>query len=125
MSSRRANANAPTRLAVVLVFQPHELRGMKHNERSAAGNLGGFPKLENRLLELTDPDSGICALGPEDFTRLIVYMLRNYGSGGPNGRVRAAAIPALRRAGIDLCADWRAPADINDATRGNANASVQ
>jgi len=107
--TRRANKNTPIRLAVVLVLEPHEMRMLRHNERSAAGNLGGWPRLENRLLELIDQDSGICALGAEDFLRLVVYLIRPSGSGGPNGRVRAVFIPALRRAGIELASAWRAP----------------
>ena len=52
--ARAPNQNSPIRLALVLVFQPHELRTMKWNERSAAGNLGGWPSLENQILSLAD-----------------------------------------------------------------------
>jgi hypothetical protein len=107
--TRRANKNPPIGLAIVVVFEPHERRTLKWNERPESGNFGGWPRLENRLIELTDQETGICSLGPEDFTRLIVYLTRHYGSGGPNGRVRSACIPVLRRAGIDLLPAWRAP----------------
>jgi hypothetical protein len=82
---------------------------LKWNERSAAGNLGGWPRLENQLISATDPESGICTLYPEPFTRLIAYLLRKSGPGGPNGRVRKVCFPALRRIGIELVPGWQAP----------------
>ena len=118
---RRANKNSPLRLAIALVFLPHEVRAMQRNEPGPSGLLGGFPTLENRLLDLIEPGSGLCVLGPEDFTRLMVYMLRDYGPGGPNGRVRGSCIPALRRAGIDVAPEWRAPAAT---TEGGADHHV-
>ena len=108
--ARKANKNTPIGLAIVLTFQPHEHRTLRRNEVPASGNFGGWPRLENRLIELADQGSGVCVLGPEDFTRLIVYLTRHYGPGGPNGRVSTACVPALRRAGIDLVpGSWRAP----------------
>jgi hypothetical protein len=39
--------------------------------------------------------------------RLLTY-LRSYGEGGPNGRMRRACPPALRRLGIEPFPEWAA-----------------
>ena len=105
--TRSGNRNAPTRPATVLTFAPHEFKWLKHNEPGPSGLLGGYQRLENHIVERTDPTSLRC---PLDDVRLpqLIRCIQKYGDGGPNRRLRAACIPALRRAGIDLQPEWRA-----------------
>jgi hypothetical protein len=107
--ARRANRK-PSRAkpGIVLHFLPHEARTMKHNEPGPAGVLGGWGGLENWLVANTDPATLCCGLTEKIQARLLHYLTANYGPGGPNSRVRAACIPALRRAGIEVQAA-RAP----------------
>jgi hypothetical protein len=100
--TRAANRNAPTPLDVAILFKPHEFRRLKVNTPGPSGRLGGYPAHENWLIANTDPASLVCRLPPRELARTIKYARPDYGSGGPNARIRAACIPALRRAGIDL-----------------------
>ena len=106
--TRRANRNAPTRPATVIAFAPHEFKRLKHNTPGPSGLLGGYQRLENHIIERTDAASLRCALDDKHLARLIRDCKRD-DSGGPNARIRAACIPALRRAGIDLLPEWRTP----------------
>lgn len=106
--SRKPNQRSPQPICLRLVFQRHEVRRLKLNMPSAAGHLGGFPRLENWLVKNIDTATGELTLDAKHEARLRHYI-QNYGPGGPNGRVRAACVPAFRRAGIDLLPDWGAP----------------
>ena len=99
--TRQANGSPPRRFAagVTLVFKPHELRMLKRNVPGPSGALGGYQRMENYLVE--NVAEYAVFLDPIRLERLIRYI-GNYGSGGPNGRLRDAGIPALRRAGIEV-----------------------
>lgn len=94
---RRPNAK-PGRDApgVTLAFLPHLFAILKRNTTA-----GGYQDFENWLLDNTDPVTLQCVLDPVRLERLMRYC-RSYGAGGPNKRIRAACIPALRQAGIEL-----------------------
>jgi hypothetical protein len=105
---RRRAANRRKELAplgFVLTFTAEEVAEMHHNPRSAAGNLGGWPGLENWILDHTDPLTLECGFDAVHGMRLIVYY-KSYDRGGPNARVRAACGPALKRIGIILLPGW-------------------
>lgn len=109
--TRRANKKLPDAPGVTLHFLPHERAFLKWNEPGPSGLMGGYQNEENWLILNIDKSTGRCALDPIHFERICRYCRpdpRGYGPGGPNGRIRAACIPALRRAGIDLAAEWRA-----------------
>jgi hypothetical protein len=93
------------------MFYPHELRFLRLNTPGPSGKMGGYQQFENWILRNTDTASGSCLFDPVRLERLMRYCKpRNgYGPGGPNGRLRNACIPALRRIGIDPAPDWRAP----------------
>jgi hypothetical protein len=97
---RKANDAGPTPPGVVLTLLPHERGFLRHNKSK-----GGYQDLENWLW--THSALGPFLLDPVRLERLI-RCIKNYGTGGPNNRLRRAFIPALRRAGIDLLAEWRA-----------------
>jgi len=109
---RRPNKRGPVMPADgahVLVLKPHERRMLKHYDPPASGSaLGGAQKFVNLLLDRTYPDSGICTINDAEFGRLVRYC-RSDAKGGPNAVIRAVFIPALRRAKIDVRADWSAP----------------
>lgn len=92
---------------ITLTFLPHEFRFLKLNKPGPSGDLGGLAKRENRLIELTNPSSLTCYLDPTEMEQTMRYC-RKYGSGGPNGRIKAACIPAFRRQGIELVPGWAA-----------------
>jgi hypothetical protein len=98
---RKNSTTGRAPLGFVLTFNNEEFSTLKVNRPGPSGTLGGLGKHENRLIDLTDPNTLHCPLDPVDFTRSVMYCL-NYGGGGPNGRIRAACIPALRRIGIAL-----------------------
>ena len=103
--TRRANSNGgPTLPGFTLKFAPHEFRRLKRNPPGG----GGWQQFENILIEQTDPGTLTCPLNPTHLERLIRYC-KSYGPGGPNKRIREACIPALRRIGIDVAPEWRAP----------------
>lgn len=104
---RKANINKPLPPGVTLSFRPHEIRFLRKNLPGESGQMGGYQQMENWLLENTNATGDIW-LDPQRLERLIRYCQR-YGSGGPNGRIRDACIPALRRAGIELLPDWQTP----------------
>lgn len=107
---RSANKNrtqAPPGQA--FTFLPEEYAILKFNMPGPSGVIGGYQKMENIVVEGTNKITLTVVLSAEHFERLVRYI-KNYGDGGPNGRLRKACIPALRRAGIDLLPDWRAPA---------------
>lgn len=107
--TRKANETPrdPNATSLRIRFEPHEFARLKHNPPGASGKIGGYQRHENWIVEHTDPNTLECELDPERQERTRRYI-RNYGSGGPNGRIRAACIPALRRAGIDPLPEWRA-----------------
>lgn len=105
--TRRPNITKSEPLGVAIRFMPHEFRFLKHNEPGPSGKLGGAGGTENYLVANTKRD-GSCHLTPDIYTR-VSKICRGYGPGGPNGRIRRACIPALRRKGIDLMPEWRAP----------------
>jgi hypothetical protein len=86
---------------IVLAFTRDEFRTLKRNTPGPGGQLGGYPSFENILIDLTHPRTLHCPLSAAHFERLVRYI-KNYGPGGPNGRIRAACVPALRRCGIDV-----------------------
>ena len=86
---------------VVIQFKPHEFGWLKRNTPGPSGQLGGYQRFENKLIDLTDRATLRCPLAPADLERMIRYA-QKYGTGGPNQRIRDACIPALRRAGIEL-----------------------
>jgi hypothetical protein len=98
---RKANKNPPTEPTTTLTFFDYEYHRMKFNEPGPSGLLGGYQRLENRIVTTTDKATLQCVLTDELLARLIRYCKR-YRGGGPNGRLRDACIPALRRIGIDL-----------------------
>ena len=112
MSDRRKRkpnknpAHAPPGMA--FQFAPELFAILKFNHPGPSGKIGGYQKMENILIECTNKITLVCVLNAKYFERLTRYI-QNYGSGGPNGRMRAACIPALRRIGIDLLPGWRAP----------------
>jgi hypothetical protein len=108
MSTRSPNHVAPSPPGFVMFFQPHEYRMLKRNQPGLSGALGGYQRHENWLIEHTDPATLRCELPPQQFERTVRFIKR-YGKGGPNRRIRDACIPALRRAGVDLQPEWRAP----------------
>jgi hypothetical protein len=91
----------------VLAFAPHEFKWLKHNEPGPSGQLGGYQRLENHIVARTDRASLRCPLDDKRLPQLI-RCIQLYGDGGPNRRLRAACIPALRRAGIELQPGWTA-----------------
>lgn len=95
-------------VTVALFFQPHEFKSLKHNSPGPSGKLGGYPRHENWLIAHTNQKTLCVVLDPTRLERTIRYC-RSYGDGGPNRRLRSACIPALRRVGIDLQPEWRAP----------------
>lgn len=105
---RTPNGNPPTKLATTVTFLPHEFRFLRRNTPGPSGKLGGYPRHENWLIDATDPETLRLVLDPVRLQRTITYSQPTYGPGGPNGRIRAAMIPALRRVGIDLAPEWRA-----------------
>lgn len=104
---RKPNTTPRTEPHFVVHFREHERGMLKRNEPGPSGDLGGWGRRENWLIENIEP-SGNCVLDFEQMGRLIYYII-NYGGGGPNQRIRDACIPALRRIGIDLASGWRAP----------------
>lgn len=113
---RKPNRAARRPAGITLRLQPEELAALKHNSPGPSGHMGGYQRLENMLLRHTDPVSGELRLEPPYFERLIRYCL-HYGAGGPNARLRAACVPALRRAGIDIAVWFSHPDDETDAPR--------
>lgn len=107
--ARRPNNNDPTPPVTTVTFKPHEIGGLKHNEPGPSGLLGGYPRHENWTLENTDPKTLRLDLDPVRLERTIRYIGPKYRDGGPNRRLRRAYIPALRRIGIDVLPEWRAP----------------
>jgi hypothetical protein len=99
-SANRKTTREP--IGIVLTFMPHEYQRMKHNDPGPSGKLGGWPKMENLLVARTCPFTLECALTAKEEATLIEYIRRDYGPGGPNGRVRASCITAFRRLGIEL-----------------------
>jgi len=93
---------------VTFTFLPHEFRRLKFNKPGPSGKLGGAGGYENKVIEKTDPVTLVCTLDPLTYTQ-VSTICRHYGPGGPNNRIRRACIPALRRVGIDLMPEWRAP----------------
>jgi DNA polymerase III alpha subunit len=85
---------------LVLQFTAEEFSQLKINTPGASGDMGGYQKFENLLIERTDRNR-CCALTPVELERLIRYI-NNYGGGGPNERIRRACKPALARLGIIL-----------------------
>jgi hypothetical protein len=107
----KRNANKKTTRAAAgqaFQFERHEFKILKHNKPGPSGVIGGYQGMENILIAQTNETTLGCVLNAKHFERLTRYI-KNYGSGGPNGRMRAACIPALRRVGIDLLPEWRAP----------------
>jgi hypothetical protein len=105
--TRRPNDNDPTPLVRVVTLEPHEVRFLKRNTPGPSGKLGGYPRHENWILDNLDPETLQVELDPIKLARTLVYISPKYGNGGPNSRLRAAMIPALRRAGIDVLPEWR------------------
>lgn len=107
---RTPNTKGPTKPQTVVTFQPHEFRWLQWNEPGPSGKLGGYPRHENWTIENTDKRSLAVILDPVRLERTIRYIKPRdkggYGPGGPNGRLRRAYIPALRRIGIDVMPDW-------------------
>jgi hypothetical protein len=87
-----------------ITFKPHELRFLKLNTPGDSGVMGGYQRMENYLLEHVST-LGEVYLDVKLLERLVRYCM-NYGSGGPNGRLRNACIPALRRIGIECLPGW-------------------
>jgi hypothetical protein len=83
----------------ILTFTGEELRELKLNKPGPSGQMGGYQQLENWIIQNTDPQTGRCHFTSNRLERLIRYC-KNYGSGGPNDRLRRACIPALRRHGL-------------------------
>jgi hypothetical protein len=102
---RSANDN-PHRLpaGTLIQFTPHEFGILKHRKPGPSGVLGGYQKLENHIVDVTDRATLVCLLDPVHLERLIRYV-GNYGSGGPNRDLRRACIPALARVGITVRPD--------------------
>lgn len=110
---RSPNRNRePAPLGLVLTFTDGEVQTLKHNEPGPSGDLGGWGRLENWLLENTDAQRR-CVLDPLHWMRLTVYY-KSEAKGGPNYRVRAVCGPALRRIGIILLPGWGAAADSQE-----------
>ena len=82
-----------------LKFKSGEFAVLKWNTTN-----GGYQDMENILINLTDKATLECYLEPKYLERLIRYI-NNYGTGGPNERIRKACLPALRRLGILLVSD--------------------
>jgi hypothetical protein len=81
----------------MLHFEPHERRRLKLNKPG-----GGLQGMENFLVTGIDANGDIF-LDHEKLKRLKHYCgSPSYGSGGPNGRLRDACIPVLRRIGIEV-----------------------
>ena len=99
--TRSANRTPRAEPGVILYFEPHEMAVLKHNTPGPSGVLGGYAKEENYLVATTDRATGRCALDAVHFERVVRYIL-NYEEGGPNGRIRKACVPALRRAGVTV-----------------------
>jgi hypothetical protein len=91
---------------VVLKWKPDEFTVLKLNVPGPSGTMGGYQKMENILIQLTDKVTLECYLKPEYVERIIRYI-NSYGVGGPNGRIRKACLPPLRRLGILLTSDER------------------
>lgn len=105
---RKPNATPGHKPGLVLVFEPHLFRILKHNKPGPSGlPVGGWGREENWLIANTDPTTLRCELDAKHLERIIRYC-KSYGQGGPNRRIRAACIPALRRAGIELLPDQSA-----------------
>lgn len=98
---RKANDNQPTPPGITVTLLPHERGFLRHNRTH-----GGYQDLENWVH--TQSAAGAFHLDPVRLERLI-RCIQRYEQGGPNNRLRRAFIPALRRAGIDLLPEWRAP----------------
>jgi len=88
----------PQREATI-TFIATEFRILKLNRPGPSGLLGGYQRMENELIENTNAQTGRCFLTDKKLERLIRYC-QSYGPGGPNGRLRKACIPALRRSGL-------------------------
>lgn len=100
--TRRPNSTPPSGPGLTVTLQPHERSFLRANRTH-----GGVQDLENWVLENLDGE-GVVKLDPVHLERLI-RCCKNYGSGGPQSRLRAAFIPALRRVGVDVLPQWRAP----------------
>lgn len=90
-----------------LRFLPHEFARLKRVWPGPSGVIGGMGLFENKLMDITDRQTLVCELDPVLQDRLERYITK-YGPGGPNRRIRAACIPALRRLGIDWLPEWPA-----------------
>ena len=86
----------------MLHFEPHERRRLKFNERGPSGKLGGIGALENHLVTGIDANGDIFLDGPKLKSLAHYCGSPSYGPGGPNGRLRDACIPVLRRIGIEV-----------------------
>ena len=101
--ARRPNKVPNTPLGITLTFLPHEVGFLRRNRTH-----GGMQNAENFLIDHIDPVTLQCKLDPVWQVRLQHYC-QHCGKGGPNGRIRAACIPAFRRAGIELVSGWTVP----------------
>ena len=113
---RRANRKPPSSPSTRICFLPHEFARLKRRVPGPSGKLGGYQNLENWLIDNTDPVTLCCDLPPEKFDMLCRYCKR-HGPGGPNSDIRSACVPPLRRIGIDLFPEWRAPSSTNSEPR--------
>jgi hypothetical protein len=100
-------------LAITVPLRLHEYRWLKWNVEPAPKPdgkrrpLGGYPRLENWCIEHFDTKASSITFDPTHFARLWEYVSPKYGGGGPNRRLRACFIPALRRIGRDPLPEWR------------------
>ena len=94
----------------VMTFLPHEFAYLKYNYPPSGNpkDLGGYQKEENWLIDNTDRVTWDVVLDPVHLERVPRYC-SNYGSGGPNARIRKACIPALRRIGIEVLPKFNKP----------------
>lgn len=98
---RARNINPRTNAHFVVHFLPHERRRLQRNIPPEGSSLGGMGRHENWLLDTIDATTGLCPMTDCELGKTIRYIQR-YGQGGPNGRIREACTPALRRIGIDI-----------------------